>query len=65
MTQPRDAARIMANGIENNRYHIYVGYDSMLMGIAVRIAPRLAVTLVQKAMAQMMPSTDAVPSKSE
>ena len=55
MTSAPDAARIMCNGIEAGRLHIYVGRDSTLMGAATRIAPRQATKLIQKQMKRLMP----------
>ncbi len=65
MTTPDDAARMMLNGIEHNRYHIYVGWDSLLMGVAIRIAPRLAVRVVSQLMAKMMPAPAEAPDSAE
>lgn len=42
-----DAARIIVNGIEADRLHIFVGRDSRLMNLASRIAPREATHLIQ------------------
>ena len=50
MTSAPDAARIMADGIERNRLHIYVGRDSQLMGAATRLAPKHATQLIAKQM---------------
>ena len=49
MTSARDAARIMADGVEHNRLHIYVGHDSQLMA-ATRLAPKHATQLISKQM---------------
>jgi NAD(P)-dependent dehydrogenase (short-subunit alcohol dehydrogenase family) len=61
MTTPEDAARIMVDGIERNKLHIYVGKDARLMSIAIRVAPRRAIELVQKQMKKMMPSQPPTP----
>ncbi|WP_121258164.1 SDR family NAD(P)-dependent oxidoreductase [Nocardioides ferulae] len=50
MTSADKAARIMLDGIEKNRLHIYVGLDALLMSVAIKVAPRRAVSLVKKAM---------------
>ena len=52
MTTPAKAARIMLDGIEKDRLHIYVGLDARLMSVAIKIAPRPAIKLVRKAMAK-------------
>lgn len=51
-TTPEKAARIMLDGIEKDRLHIYVGLDARLMSIAVKVAPRPAIRLVRRAMAK-------------
>ncbi len=53
MTTPDAAARIMINGIEKNRLHIYVGRDARVMSIAIRVAPRRAIRIVQKQMKKL------------
>jgi short-subunit dehydrogenase len=54
MTSPEKAARIMLDGIERDRYHIYVGPDARLMSLAIKVAPRAAVRAVRRAMAKRM-----------
>ena len=49
-----EAARIIVDGIEKDRLHIYVGRDSQLMGAAVRVAPKQATHLISKQMKQLM-----------
>ena len=63
MTSPQDAARIMIEGIERNKLHIYVGKDARLMSLAIRIAPRRAIVVVQKQMKKLMPSETQVPAR--
>ncbi len=58
MTSPADAARIMLDGIERNRLYIYVGKDARLMNLAIRVAPRQAILLVQKQMKRFMPDSE-------
>jgi NADP-dependent 3-hydroxy acid dehydrogenase YdfG len=53
------AARIMVNGIEKQRLHIYVGPDARLMSLAIKVAPRPAIRLVQKQMAKRFSAPDA------
>jgi NAD(P)-dependent dehydrogenase (short-subunit alcohol dehydrogenase family) len=54
-----EAARIIIDGIEKDRLHIYVGRDSQLMGAAVRIAPKQATHLISKQMKQLMDQPQA------
>lgn len=54
MTQPDAAARIMVDGIERDRYHVYVGKDALLMSLAVKVAPRRAALLVARQMKRML-----------
>ena len=56
MTTPEDAARIMLDGIESNKLHIYVGKDARLMSFAIRVAPRRAIVMVQKHMKKLSPT---------
>ncbi|MGA7689731.1 MAG: SDR family NAD(P)-dependent oxidoreductase [Jiangellales bacterium] len=53
-TQPDVAARIMIEGIEKNKLHIYVGNDARLMSVAIKLAPRRAIHVVQKQMSKML-----------
>jgi NAD(P)-dependent dehydrogenase (short-subunit alcohol dehydrogenase family) len=50
MTPADRAARLMVEGIEKDRLHIYVGRDAKLMSIAIKVAPRQAIKLVQRRM---------------
>jgi short-subunit dehydrogenase len=56
MTSAVDAARIMIEGIEKDRLYIFVGKDARLMNLAIRIAPRRAIGVIQKKMKTLMPS---------
>lgn len=56
-TSAPDAARIMVDGIEAGRLHIFVGRDSRLMNAATRVAPRQATHLIQRQMKKLMPPT--------
>lgn len=58
MTPADVAARIMVEGIERDRLHIYVGRDARMMGLAIRIAPRQAIGFVQKKMKQLAPQQE-------
>jgi short-subunit dehydrogenase len=53
---PAKAATIMIRGIEKNRLHIYVGPDSRLMSVAIKVAPRPAIRFVQKQMSKRLPA---------
>jgi len=50
-TTPADvAARTILDGIERERFHVYVGRDSRLMNLLSRLAPRRATHLIQRQM---------------
>ena len=53
VTPADTAARIMLDGIERNKLHIYVGKDALLMSIAIKLAPRRAIAMVQRQMAKL------------
>jgi short-subunit dehydrogenase len=55
-TSAKDAARIILDGIEDDRLHINVGRDSRLMNLANRAAPRRATHLIYKQMKELLPS---------
>jgi len=57
MTAPDRAARIMVDGIEKDRLHIYVGADAKLMSIAIKVMPKAAIRFVKKQMAKAMEPT--------
>lgn len=50
MTTPQDAARQILDAIERGRLHAYVGKDSRIMNLLVRVAPKQAARLVQRQM---------------
>jgi NAD(P)-dependent dehydrogenase (short-subunit alcohol dehydrogenase family) len=54
MTEPQDAARMIVDGIEDDRLHIYVGRDSRLMSLANRLAPRRSTHLIQRQMKDLL-----------
>jgi NAD(P)-dependent dehydrogenase (short-subunit alcohol dehydrogenase family) len=64
-TTPADvAARIIIDGMEKNRLHIYVGRDAQLLSLAIRVAPRRAILLVQKQMKKMLePAASRAPQQ--
>jgi|tagenome__1003787_1003787.scaffolds.fasta_scaffold20946813_3 short-subunit dehydrogenase len=53
---PAKAATIMIRGIEKDKLHIYVGPDSRLMSLAIKVAPRPAIRFVQKQMSKRLPA---------
>lgn len=55
-TSPEDAARIILDGIEANRLHIYVGSDSKMMSLATKVAPRRATRMISKKMKGLLSS---------
>lgn len=50
MTTPEDAAKQIVDAVERNRLHVYVGKDSRMMNLLVRLAPKQATRLVQRQM---------------
>lgn len=54
-TTPEEAARVILDGIQKNRLHIYVGRDSVAMGILNRAAPKLSTHLIQHQMKTLLP----------
>jgi short-subunit dehydrogenase len=54
MTPADRAAQLIVEGIEKDRLHIYVGRDAKLMSVAIKIAPRLSIRLVQRQMSKML-----------
>lgn len=54
MTSAPDAARLMIEGIERDRLHVYVGKDAKLMSLAIRLAPRAAIGFVKRKMEQAL-----------
>jgi NAD(P)-dependent dehydrogenase (short-subunit alcohol dehydrogenase family) len=53
-TSAEDAARIVIDGMEAGRLHIYVGRDAKVMNLFSRIAPRRAVHLIEKKMRSLL-----------
>lgn len=56
VTAADEAARIIIDGIEADRFHIYVGRDSSMMNKLSRIAPRRATHLIQSKMKDLLDS---------
>lgn len=57
MTSAPEAARMIVDGIENNRLYVFVGRDSRLMNVATRIAPRRASLLVRRQLKGLLAPT--------
>ncbi len=55
MTEADDAVRIIVDGIEADRLHVYVGRDSRVMNLLHRIAPRRSTHLIQRKMKGLLP----------
>lgn len=49
-----EAAKIMLDGIESDRLHIYVGSDSRMMSIASRAAPRRSTHMISRQMKDLL-----------
>lgn len=54
MTSAEDAATIILDGIEKDRLHIYVGRDSLTMGLLNRAAPKQSTHLIQRQMKSLL-----------
>ena len=55
-TSPQDAAKIILDGIQSNKLHIYVGRDSRMMNLATRAAPRRSTHMIYKKMKDLLPT---------
>lgn len=53
-TPPDEAARIILDGIEEEKLHIYVGRDSRMMNLFNRVAPRRSTHLIQRQMKDLL-----------
>lgn len=49
-----DAARIILDGLEKDRLHVFVGADARALNLAFKMAPRAAIGLVRKKMAEYL-----------
>lgn len=54
MTEPDKAAEIIVDGIEGDRFHVYVGRDARLMNLLNRLAPRRSTHLIQRQMKELL-----------
>lgn len=55
-TSAEDAARIILDGIQKDRLHIYVGRDSVMMGLLNRAAPKRSTEMIQRKMKNLLGS---------
>jgi len=55
MTTARDAARMIVDGIEKNRYHILVGQDARMMDTIRRLSPERAARFIYSQMRSLLP----------
>lgn len=55
-TSPQKAAKIILDGIQDDRLHIYVGRDSRMMGLLNRAAPKRSTHLIHRKMRDLLPS---------
>lgn len=53
-TAPDDAARMIVDGIEADRFHVFVGRDARLMNLLNRLAPRRSTHLIQRQMRRLL-----------
>lgn len=53
-TSAEDAARIILDGVEKDRLHIFVGRDSIMMNVANRAAPRRSTHMIYKRMKELL-----------
>ncbi len=54
MTEPDAAARTIVDGIEGDRFHVFVGRDSRLLDLLVRLVPRQATHLITRQMKSLL-----------
>jgi NAD(P)-dependent dehydrogenase (short-subunit alcohol dehydrogenase family) len=55
-TAPGDAAVMIVDGIEADRFHVYVGRDSRVLNLLHRLAPRRSTHLIQRQMKRLLDS---------
>ncbi len=53
-TDPDEAARIIVDGIEEDRLHVFVGRDARLLDVAVRVAPKRAIQFIASQMKSLL-----------
>jgi short-subunit dehydrogenase len=55
MLAPSKAAHIIIDGIEQNRYRVLVGRDSVFMDFLYRVSPKHAARFIAKQMRSLLP----------
>jgi short-subunit dehydrogenase len=55
MTSPAKAAEVIVQGIEKNKYHIFIGSDSNMMDFLVRLMPERAAKIIYSQMKSLLP----------
>jgi NAD(P)-dependent dehydrogenase (short-subunit alcohol dehydrogenase family) len=53
-TAPDEAARIIVDGVEAGRFHVFVGKDARIMNLLNRLAPRRSTHLIQRQMRRLL-----------
>lgn len=53
-TSPEDAAKIILDGMEEDKLHIYVGRDSRMMNLANRAAPKRSTHMIYRQMKDLL-----------
>jgi len=53
-TSAEDAGRMIVDGIEADRFHVFVGRDARLMNLANRLAPPRSTHLIQSKMKDLL-----------
>lgn len=54
MTSAEDAGRMIVDGIEDDRFHVFVGKDSRILDLLTRVVPRQATHLIQRQMKSLL-----------
>lgn len=55
MTSASDAAKTIINGIEKNKFQIFIGSDSKLMNLLYKLNPKFATNFIAKQMKSLLP----------
>jgi short-subunit dehydrogenase len=54
MTLPADAARMILDGVEKNKYHVFAGSDAKMMDFLTRVAPKGASNFIYSRMKSLL-----------
>lgn len=54
LTTAEAAAKIIVDGIERSKLHVYVGKDARIMNVLVRVAPKQAAKLIHRQMKSLL-----------